>query len=257
MHSQPLRRRLVVGNWKMNGSRAQLKELADLGEIVRLARETNDIEVGLALPATLIAEAALPCISIGAQDVHAADEGAFTGDISASMLAEAGAQWAIVGHSERRSGHAERDEEVLAKLKALSRAKMGAILCVGESGGIREAGQAEGYVAAQVRRSLPRQFDPHQLAIAYEPVWAIGSERSASLGDITAMRQVIRCALTRQLGRAGEAVRILYGGSVDHRNIGPIMMATGVDGVLAGRASLHRTGFRQMIEAATDACRNP
>lgn len=242
-----MRRKLVAGNWKMNGSLAGLAELDAIG-----AALDPRVEVAIALPATLIAPAAArAAFPIGAQDVHAADSGAHTGCIAAPMAREAGASFSIVGHSERRQGQCETDADVRAKAEALRRHGMDAILCVGETLDEREAGRATAVVTAQVRASLPAGAGGDWLAIAYEPIWAIGTGRTATVADVEAMHGAIRETLADMLGSvAGAGVRLLYGGSVTADNAAALLHARDVDGALVGGASLSAAKFVPIIAAA-------
>ena len=205
--------KLVAGNWKMNGT------AADLGEAKAIADGAGKgADVALCLPATLIERAsrALPGFVIGGQDVHSASGGAHTGDISAAMLKDAGARLTIVGHSERREAHGESNANVRAKAEAALGAGLGVILCIGESLEVREAGEAIATVSAQLDASLPGQ--PVD-AIAYEPIWAIGTGKVPSMDDIAAMHAALRQRLVAAYGdEAGNEVRILYGGSVKASN---------------------------------------
>ena len=243
------RRKLVAGNWKMHGTSV------DLGEVtaISLAARTAACDVALCLPATLVERAvrAAPGFAIGGQDVHAADKGAHTGDISAAMLKDAGASLTIVGHSERREAHGETDAEVRAKAEAALRRGMSVILCVGESLGVREAGQAVAVVSAQIDASLPKAGGT--LAVAYEPIWAIGTGKIPSLDDIAEMHSALRSRLVAAYGEGGNAVRLLYGGSVKASNAGDIFAIGDVDGALVGGASLKAADFLPIVEAAATA----
>lgn len=242
-----MRRSYVVGNWKMNGTRAALQEVE---AIAAVARANPGVDVAVCPPFTLIATAtqAAASLAIGGQDCHPAASGAFTGSISAAMLADAGAKLVILGHSERREGLGESDELVKRKVEAALGAGLGVILCVGEPLAVREAGDAESYVLGQLGASLPYAIlsDPSRVAIAYEPIWAIGTGRTASVDDIAAMHGAIRAAL----GDAGEEMAILYGGSVTADNAADILALADVDGALVGGASLTAAKFAPIIEAA-------
>lgn len=242
-----MRRKFVAGNWKMNGSVEALAELEAIGAAV-----TGAVDVAVAVPATLIHPAAArAAFAIGAQDVHAADNGAHTGCISVPLAKEAGASLSIVGHSERRQGQGETDAAVKAKAEALRRHGLNAILCVGETLDQREAGEAEAVVTAQVRASLPDDAAGNWLAIAYEPIWAIGTGKVATVGDVEAMHGAIRAALEEALGKdAGQGIRLLYGGSVTADNAQGLLHAANVDGALVGGASLTAAKFVPIIEAA-------
>ena len=242
------RRKLVAGNWKMNGDRAALAELV----AIAAAGATSTAEVAVAVPATLIAPAValVPGFAIGAEDVHPADKGAHTGCLSAAMLKEAGASFSIVGHSERRADCHETDAEVKAKAEALHRHGMRAILCVGETLAERDAGRAEAVVTAQIAGSLPEGAAAEWLAIAYEPVWAIGTGRTPTVADVAAMHGAIRAKLRALIGDEADAMRILYGGSVTAENAADLLHAGDVDGALVGGASLTAAKFVPIIAAA-------
>ena len=243
------RRKLVAGNWKMNGSVAALSELDAIGDA---AAAHGAVDVAVAVPATLIAPAAarVPALTIGAQDVHAADKGAHTGCISAGMAREAGARFSIVGHSERRADQGETDGDVKAKAEALRRQDMHAIVCVGETLEQREAGEAEAVVTTQVAGSLPEGASGDWCAIAYEPVWAIGTGRTPTADDVAAMHGAIRDKLRAMIGDEADRMRILYGGSVTPDNAGELLHVADVDGALVGGASLTAAKFVPIIAAA-------
>jgi len=241
-------RKLVAGNWKMHGLAADLDEVR---AIAAGAQRFPSVEVALCVPATLIERAAraVPGFAIGAQDVHFADRGAHTGCVCTAMLTDAGASLAIVGHSERREAQRESDAEVKAKAEAALAAGLGVILCVGESPEVREAGDAVAAVSAQLDASLPRcAIDG--LAVAYEPIWAIGTGKVASCEDIAEMHRAIRGRLLAAYGDAGGQVRILYGGSVKASNAPEIFEVADVDGALVGGASLRAEDFLPIVEAA-------
>ena len=243
----------IVGNWKMNGVKAML---AEARAIDRAAGRHPGVDVALAPPATLIGalREAVTTIGVGGQDCHTAEKGAHTGDISAAMLADTGADFVILGHSERRRDHGESDAVVKAKAEAALAAGLNLIVCVGETLAERDAGHAEAVVARQVDGSLPTLADSAtagvRLAIAYEPVWAIGTGRVAAVEDVVAMHAAIRARLSSALGEAGAAVRILYGGSVNAENAGSLLAAEGVSGALVGGASLTTEAFLPIIAAA-------
>ncbi|MFM6853030.1 MAG: triose-phosphate isomerase [Sphingopyxis sp.] len=242
-----MRRKYIVGNWKMNGTSASL---TDAQAIAAVAAQCPAVDVALCPPATLIGPmiAAAPQLAVGGQDCHNAGHGAYTGDISAAMLADIGAKLVIIGHSERRDAHAESNELVRAKVDAALSAGLGVILCVGESLAVREAGGAIDFVVDQLGQSLPFAMlaDPSRLAIAYEPIWAIGTGLIPSLDDIAAMHAAIRGAL----GDAGDGMALLYGGSVNGENAGAILAIGDVDGALVGGASLSADKFGPIIRAA-------
>jgi len=232
----------------MNGG---LAALAELDGIAAAAAAAPGIDVAIAVPATLIAPAAarVPGLSIGAQDVHPADKGAHTGCISVALIAEAGARFSIVGHSERRADCHETDAQVKAKAEALRRGGLSAILCVGETLAERDAGQAEAVVTGQLAASLPEGATADWLSIAYEPVWAIGTGRTPTVGDVAAMHGAIRARLRELIGVEADAVRILYGGSVTGDNAAELLAAGDVDGALVGGASLTAAKFVPIVEA--------
>ena len=246
-----VRRKLVAGNWKMNGGLAALKELSAIAEAARAAAGAD---VAVCPPFTLIAPAVTRAggsISIGAQDCHAEASGAFTGSVSAAMIKEAGGRLAIVGHSERRQYQHETDEEVRAKATAAMEAGLDTIVCVGESEAQREAGNHVDVVVKQLLASLPEPRGPAELIVAYEPIWAIGTGRTATPADVAEMHAAIRKALTGALGDfAGSGIRILYGGSVKPDNAAELFAVADVDGALVGGASLTAVQFVPIIEAA-------
>ena len=243
------RRKLVAGNWKMHGLGCDIAEIA---AIAAGAARCAQVDVGLCLPATLIERAAraVPGFPIGAQDVHSAAKGAHTGCVSASMLADAGAVMAIVGHSERREAQQESDAEVRAKAEGGLAAGLGVILCVGESLGVREAGEAVPTVELQLDQSLPQGCGTTRLAIAYEPIWAIGTGKVPTTSDIGEMHSALRARLVAAYGEAGNDIRILYGGSVKGSNAAEIFAVADVDGALVGGASLKADDFLPIVEAA-------
>ena len=240
----------IVGNWKMNGTRSML---AEARAIDRAAARFPGVQVGIAPPFTLIAPMceAVQDIGVGGQDCHAQESGAFTGDVSAPLLADTGAGFVIVGHSERRTLHGETDEAVKAKAVAAQAAGLTVILCVGETEAERDSGRAVEVVEAQLEGSLPRGKEvPPSLSVAYEPVWAIGTGRVPSVADVGAMHAAIRACLVRIYGKAGAGVRILYGGSVNAKNAVELLGVSEVGGALVGGASLTAESFTAIISAA-------
>jgi triosephosphate isomerase len=237
------RRPLVVGNWKMNGLVASAVQLDKI--IVGVAALPATVDLLVCPPFTLIASFAARAhgtrVGIGGQDCHAQSSGAHTGDISAEMLADARAIAVIVGHSERRSGYHETNADVRAKALAARRAGLLAIICVGETRAERDSGNATGVVRAQLAGSLPDEIG--EFVIAYEPVWAIGTGLTPTATDIAGMHDLIRAELAARSGRGGEAVRILYGGSVKAANAKDLLTIDNVDGALVGGASLHADEF--------------
>ncbi|HEV2747277.1 MAG TPA: triose-phosphate isomerase [Allosphingosinicella sp.] len=244
-----VRRKLIVGNWKMNGSLHQLSEVA---AIAAAARRAAGADVALCPPFTLIAPAIARSggLPVGAQDCHAKDHGAHTGSVSALMLKEAGARLVIVGHSERRAEQHESDDEVRAKAEAAQRHGLQAIVCVGESEAEREAGRAVERVTAQLRGSVPDAGGDGELVVAYEPIWAIGTGRVATPADVAEMHAAIRAFLADWFGERGGRIRILYGGSVKPDNAASLFAVGDVDGALVGGASLTAAEFVPIIEAA-------
>ena len=243
----------IVGNWKMHGTRAMLSEAR---AIDRAAERLLKVEVALAPPYTLIhatrKEASL--IGVGAQDCHAAEGGAHTGDISAAMLKDAGAGFVIVGHSERRADHAETDADVRAKAEAALATSLSVIVCVGETEAERDAGRAEEVVARQLEGSLPRgEGASAKVTVAYEPVWAIGTGRTPTVAEIGAMHRSIRERLKAIYGDDGVEIRILYGGSVKPENAAELLTAEEVGGALVGGASLTAESFLGIVAAAHEA----
>jgi len=242
--------KLVAGNWKMNGTSA------DLGEVEAIASAAAGIrgaDSALCLPATLIERAAraVPGFAIGGQDVHQSAGGAHTGCISADMLLDAGARLTIVGHSERREAQHESDADVRAKAEAALGAGLAVILCVGESDTVREAGKAVEVVSSQVDASLPRDIGgAEDFAVAYEPIWAIGTGKVPTMADIGEMHAALRARLVAAYGDKGRGVRILYGGSVKASNAAEIFAVPEVGGALVGGASLKAGDFVPIIEAA-------
>ena len=242
-------RKLVAGNWKMNGTRAMLGELPP---IVAAAGRAPEVEVAVFPPFTLIAQVAekLDGVAVGGQDCHAAAKGAHTGCVSADMLGDAGATMVILGHSERRADCGETDAIVRAKAEAAIAAGLVAIVCVGESEAERDEGREGLVVAGQLEGSLPPSATASTLVVAYEPIWAIGTGRTASPADVGRMHDLIRAKLVELFGEEGRAVRILYGGSVKPDNARELMAVPDVDGALVGGASLTAAQFVPIIEGA-------
>jgi len=239
------RRPLVAANWKMNGLSASA---AEFSKMMEGARELSaHVDIIVCPPVTLLVRfAALAAggpVRLGAQDCYPEPSGAFTGDISAEMLRDAGASAVIVGHSERRSLHHESDADVRAKVLASHRAGLLPIVCVGEMRPEREAGRAEEVVAKQLDGSLPDGATAQNLVVAYEPVWAIGTGLTPTTADVAAMHGFVRRRLASRFGAAGEGIRILYGGSVKPSNARALMHAGDVDGALVGGASLKADEF--------------
>lgn len=246
-------RRLVAGNWKMHGVSADLSEVE---AIAGQARAYGSVDVALCVPAILIERAAraVPGFAIGGQDVHQAEKGAHTGCTSARMLLDAGASLTIVGHSERREAQRESDAEVKAKAEAALSVGLDVILCVGESLEIRESGRAMDTVIQQLDASLPDRLDGKaSLAIAYEPIWAIGTGKVPTSEEIAEIHAGVRAKLRDRFGTEGAEVRILYGGSVKGSNAAEIFAIPDVDGALVGGASLTASDFMPIVAAAAAA----
>jgi triosephosphate isomerase len=243
------RRKLVVGNWKMNGMRAHLDEVEAIG---RVAAAHPSVEVGLCLPATLIMAGSerRGAAFIGGQNCHMDISGAYTGSLSAEMLAEAGATWVITGHSERREARGETNADIASKSEAAHKAGINVILCVGETLAVRDAGKAEQVVADQLLASLPDDAAADWLAVAYEPIWAIGTGRIPTLEAVATMHAALRAALASRIGAEADKMRILYGGSMNGDNAADLMAIPDVDGGLVGGASLSAKKFAPIIEAA-------
>jgi triosephosphate isomerase len=245
-------RPLVAGNWKMNGLAASIAEAKAVAE--SLAGEAAGAEVAICPPATLIAQMAWQLkgteVAVGGQDCRAEEKGAFTGDIAAEQLKDAGAAMVILGHSERRAGHGESSEDVAAKVGAALRAGLRPIVCVGETLEEREAGWAVAVVSGQVEDSLPEALHGQAFAVAYEPVWAIGSGLTPTVPQIEEIHKAIRSVLERRFGESGKAAPILYGGSVKPSNAEEILKAAEVGGALVGGASLKAADFLPIIRAA-------
>jgi triosephosphate isomerase (TIM) len=245
-----VRRKLVVGNWKMNGSIAQLYELHGIADA---AAGAGGVDVAICPSFTLIAPAVTRSggrFAVGAQDCHAADSGAHTGAVSAPMIKEVGGRMAIVGHSERRAGQGETDVIVRDKAVAVLRHGLTAIVCVGESELDRAGGGHWQVVERQLAGSLPDAWEKGELVVAYEPVWAIGTGNVATAGDVTEMHGAIRRYLEERFGDLGGRIRILYGGSAKPDNVAELFACPDVDGALVGGASLTADQFVPIIEAA-------
>lgn len=243
-------RPLIAGNWKMHGTSAALGEVLSIAR--RVAEEAPNCDVLVCPPFTLIARAAAAAerrVAIGGQDCHREPEGAFTGDVSAEMLCDAGATAVIVGHSERRRHHGETDIDVAMKTKAAWRAGLLAIVCIGESEREHTLGRAAEVVAEQLDASLPLGANATIAAVAYEPLWAIGSGRTPAASEIVEIHTLIRKRLVDRLGEDGREVRILYGGSVKPANAGSILGLPNVNGALVGGASLKANEFLSIISA--------
>jgi triosephosphate isomerase len=244
-------RPLVAGNWKMNGLRGSSAELAKIVKGAGAVTARADLMV--CPPATLLASFASLAqgtpVTIGAQDCHAEPSGAFTGDVSAEMLRDAGAVAVIVGHSERRALHGEKDADVNAKARAAWRAGLTAIVCVGETKDERTAGKTLDIVRGQTQASLPDGANAENLVVAYEPVWAIGTGLTPTAADVAEVHALIRQYLESRYGTTGRHMRILYGGSVKPSNAAELMHVPNVNGALVGGASLKADDFLGIARA--------
>ena len=245
-----MRQALVVGNWKMNGSRASV---AALLEALRGGLEGISTELAVCPTHVHLDQALGLCegsaLSVGAQDCSAMESGAYTGEVSAPMLADMGCRWVILGHSERRQYHGESDELVAAKLAAAVGAGLQPILCVGETREQRERGEAEAVVGGQLTAALANQGDLTGLVVAYEPVWAIGTGLTASPEEAQAMHDFIRRSLENNDKLESAQTRLLYGGSVKAGNAAELFSQADIDGALVGGASLVAEDFLAIAAA--------
>lgn len=241
--------KIAAGNWKMNGIAADLTEL----DALAAALPTPAPTVLICPPAPLLyraCERAAPLgIAIGAQDCHAEDAGAHTGDISATMIADTGARHVILGHSERRDTHAERNSDVRAKAATAWAADLTAIICIGESADDRAADNTLDIIAGQLAGSLPDGATAANTVVAYEPIWAIGTGKVPTLAQIEEVHDFIRARLHQRFGAEGTEISLLYGGSVKAENAEMIFRAANVDGALVGGAALKATDFAPIIAA--------
>src|ERR1700728_2627433 len=242
----PVIRPLIAGNWKMNGLRSSMAEFEAM--LAGASKVTAKADLLVCPPATLIAAFAAKLagskgLMIGGQDCHPKPSGAHTGDISAEMLADAGAKAVIVGHSERRADHGENDALVRQKAEAAWRAGLTAVVCVGETLEQRDAGQTLEICRGQLNGSLPDAARAANLVVAYEPVWAIGTGLTPTVGDVEQIHSFIRGVLTVRFNDEGKAIRILYGGSVKTSNAAELMAVANVNGALIGGASLKAADF--------------
>ncbi len=245
--------KLAAGNWKMNGSVAALAEV----RAIIAAHPSPACDMLLCPPATLVGPMAQTAkgskLMVGGQDCHAKASGAHTGDISAAMLAEAGATHVILGHSERRTDHAETDAMVRAKAEAALAAGLVAVVCIGETEAERNAGQTLAVIGRQLDGSIPAGATADTLVVAYEPVWAIGTGRTPTLTEIGEVHGFLRNRLKGLIGAAAMSVRLLYGGSVKPSNADEIFAVPDVDGALVGGASLKAGDFGAIIAALSAA----
>ena len=241
---------LVAGNWKMNGTKKNLNEVKKLA--AALAKNKAACDVMVCPPVTLLSRMAdlkAKGIALGGQDAHANETGAHTGDISAAMLKDAGAKAVILGHSERRADHGERDKDVKAKVEAAHKTGLMTIMCVGESLKERKKGDTLKIVQGQLRGSLPDGCTAKNTVIAYEPVWAIGSGLTPTVEQVAEVHAALRKALVRRFKDEGAKMRILYGGSVKPTNAEELMAVPNVNGALVGGASLTAKDFTGILKA--------
>jgi triosephosphate isomerase len=245
------RRPLIAGNWKMNGLAASGAELQAM--IAASEPLANKVDLLICPPATLVAAFAVRArgsvVAVGGQDCHPAPSGAHTGDVSAEMLKDAGAWFVIVGHSERRADHGETDQVVNAKASAAWRAGLTAVLCVGETRGERDNGQALEVVGRQLAASVPDGATAENLVIAYEPVWAIGTGLTPTVKDVEQVHGFVREKLKARFPAEGGQMRILYGGSVKPSNAAELLSVANVNGALIGGASLKAVDFLAIAQA--------
>lgn len=246
-------KKLAAGNWKMNGTRSSLTEV----QALIAAHPAPDCEMLLCPPATLLATMAGAArgsaLQVGGQDCHPKESGAHTGDISAAMLGDAGATYVILGHSERRTDHGETDGLVRAKAEAALAAGLIAVVCIGETEGQRDAGHTLAVTGRQVDGSIPMAGTAATLVLAYEPIWAIGTGRTATLAEIAEVHAFLRNRLRTLIGAEADGVRILYGGSVKPSNAAEIFAVPHVDGALVGGASLKAADFGAIVAALSAA----
>lgn len=251
MKEADMSRQIIVGNWKMNGTTRDSRELVQalLDKV-----DANGPEVVVCPPFTQLAllnQALAPSpIGLGAQDCHKDVSGAYTGDIAPPMLTELGVSHVILGHSERRQEHGELDETVREKAVAASKAGLTPIVCIGETEDQRESGDHFDTLGWQIKGSLPDGFNG---IVAYEPIWAIGTGRAATTDEIAETMTFLRQELVRQFGEAGKNIKILYGGSVNDKNAASILSLADVAGALVGGASLKADAFLSIIAAASAA----
>jgi triosephosphate isomerase (TIM) len=242
-------RKLIIGNWKMNGLSSSMQEFGEM-----LAHPALRAQLVICPPATLIAgfahAAAGHALKVGAQDCHIKASGAHTGDLSAAMLVDVGAEYVLVGHSERRTDHGETDALVAAKAEAAMAAGAVAVICIGETEAERDSEQTIAVVSRQLKGSVPDGAGAERVVIAYEPVWAIGTGRTPTIADVAEVHAAIRAGLETRFGAAGANIAILYGGSVKPSNASELLHVKNVDGALVGGASLKAVDFLAIAAAA-------
>lgn len=250
---KPKLKPLIAGNWKMNGLRSAAKDLRQIAnQLVKPPKAKADVLI--CPPAQLLwpfkeVVRGTP-VRLGAQDCHVNVSGAHTGDISASMMADIGARAIIVGHSERRTDHGERNALVHQKAEAALGAGLMAIICVGETEAERDAGMAIRVISKQLKESVPAASTSKNTVVAYEPVWAIGTGRTPTSDDIQKAHKALRTRLQKRFGADGDRFRLLYGGSVKPANAVEILSIENVNGALVGGASLKAADFVPIVRAA-------
>ena len=238
-------RKLIAGNWKMNGTQADIFELDRLA----IAHGAGEVDVVICGPATLLSQMVRVGLNIGGQDCHTNISGANTGDISAIMIADTGARYVITGHSERRNDHNENDALISAKTKAGWDAGLHVILCIGETEAQYHKDETLDVLRAQMDHSIPDGASEENTTIAYEPIWAIGTGLTPTTKEISAVHAALRAHLVTRFGASGTAIRLVYGGSVKASNANDIFALPNVDGALVGGASLKATDFSPIILA--------
>lgn len=244
-----MRRKLAAGNWKMNGT---IESLEMIGTLAATYKD-GDCDILICPPATLLSAAATwvrnTAVAVGGQTCHSAESGAHTGDVSAEMLRAAGADYVIVGHSERRAAHGETSEMVKAQAEAADRAALTAIICLGESLEQRESGEALAVIREQLKASVPDDAAGASVVVAYEPIWAIGTGKIPTMDEIAEVHTQLRADLEGRFGPEGGQIRLLYGGSVKPDNAAAIFAIPDVDGALVGGASLTFDDFSPIVTA--------
>lgn len=238
-------RKLIAGNWKMNGTSADLPQLQALAD----RHSGSDVDVVICGPATLLNRMADTGLLVGGEDCHPAASGAYTGNISAAMIADTGARYVITGHSERRTDHGEDDALIAAKTAAGWDAGLHVIICIGESEAQYRAGDTLNILRAQMDQSIPDAATAHNTTLAYEPIWAIGTGLTPTPDEIAAVHAALRTHLEARFGTQGRDMRLLYGGSVKASNADDIFALANVDGALVGGASLKATDFSPIVTA--------
>jgi triosephosphate isomerase len=248
----PHRRKIVAGNWKMNGTISSLEQISQLPNLIT----KNNCEVIICPPSTLLMSAISvvknTSIEIGSQNCHEKNSGAYTGEIAPKMLAEIGVTVGIVGHSERREYHYETNELVQRKAKALHQINLKSIICIGETEAQKKNGETIAVIKSQLSQSLPITANDQNTIIAYEPIWAIGSGETPTIGDIREVHRILRNYVAEITNDDMAAkIRIVYGGSVNTENCSEILRVENVDGALVGGASLLSSSFSTIINSSS------